>query len=90
MSYLELPFETRTSNDWSVIRATETDSLKLLKRTISDEKVPNVVGMGIRDALYILENLGLTVEIEGYGRVKRQSIKPGTRVHGQVIRLRLG
>lgn len=90
LSYLEVPFETRTSYDWSVIRATETDSLKLLKRTIPEEKVPNVVGMGIRDALYILENLGLNVEIEGYGRVKQQSIKPGTRVHGQTIRIRLG
>lgn len=90
LSYLKIPFETRTSNEWSVIRATEADSLKLLKRTISEEKVPNVVGMGIRDALYILENLGLNVEIQGYGRVKQQSIKPGTRVHGQTIRIRMG
>ena len=89
LSYLEVPFETRTSKEWSVIRATETDSLKLLRRSMPEEKVPNVVGMGLRDALYILENLGLNVEINGYGRVKRQSIKPGTRVHGQTIRLRL-
>ncbi|RMG82705.1 MAG: PASTA domain-containing protein [Bacteroidetes bacterium] len=90
LSYLKLPFETRTANEWSVIRATPSDSLKILKRTIPEDKVPNVVGMGIRDALYILENLGLKVEIRGYGRVKQQSIKPGTRVHGQTISLRLG
>lgn len=90
LSYLDLPFENTTPSKWAVIRATESDSLKLLQRTIKDNRVPNVVGMGLRDAIYILENLGLQVEIKGYGRVKQQSIKPGTKVRGQQIRIRLG
>ncbi len=90
LSYLEVPFENRSPSDWSVIRASESDSLKLYKRTLPEERVPNVVGMGLRDALYILENLGLKVETKGFGRVKQQSIKPGTTVHGQIIRIRLG
>jgi cell division protein FtsI (penicillin-binding protein 3) len=40
--------------------------------------VPNVIGMGVRDAVYLLEKKGLTVEIKGVGRVKKQSIPPGT------------
>ena len=90
LSYLDLPFENTTPSKWAVIRATESDSLKLLQRTIKENRVPNVVGMGLRDAIYILENLGLQVEIKGYGRVKQQSIKPGTKVRGQQIRIRLG
>jgi cell division protein FtsI (penicillin-binding protein 3) len=46
---------------------------------ISRKTVPDVRGMGARDAIYILENLGMIVSIEGYGRVMRQSIKPGTK-----------
>lgn len=90
LSYLDLPFENKSTKQWAVIRATESDSLKLLTRTIKENLVPNVVGMGLRDAIYILENLGLQVELKGYGRVKQQSIKPGTKVRGQKIRIRLG
>jgi cell division protein FtsI (penicillin-binding protein 3) len=45
--------------------------------------------MGLREALFVLENLGLKVEVDGYGKVTRQSIKPGTPVRGQTIRLYL-
>ena len=41
--------------------------------------VPNVLGMGLKDALYILENRGLHVRVQGNGMVKRQSLPPGTR-----------
>jgi cell division protein FtsI (penicillin-binding protein 3) len=41
--------------------------------------VPNVLGMGLKDALYVLENRGLRVRISGNGMVRRQSIPPGTR-----------
>ena len=41
-------------------------------------KVPNVMGMPGMDAVSILENLGLRVEIKGNGKVKKQSIAHGT------------
>ncbi len=52
--------------------------------------VPNVVGMGLKDALYILENRGLHVRIVGNGMVKRQSLRPGERYQrGNTIILEL-
>lgn len=42
--------------------------------------VPNVVGMGLDDALYLLEKSGLTVDIVGHGKVVKQSIAPNTTV----------
>ena len=52
--------------------------------------VPDVSGMGARDAVYKLENLGLKVDISGRGKVRRQSIAPHTRIHrGMRIRLEL-
>ncbi|NNE76082.1 MAG: PASTA domain-containing protein, partial [Pricia sp.] len=41
-------------------------------------KVPNVKGMSGMDAISILENLGLEVEVKGNGTVKKQSISQGT------------
>ena len=40
--------------------------------------VPNVKGMSGMDAISILENLGLEVEVKGNGKVKKQSISKGT------------
>ncbi|WP_323757806.1 penicillin-binding protein [Roseivirga sp.] len=53
--------------------------------------VPNVEGMTLRDALYILENKGLKVNVSGTGRVLRQSISRGKRiVKGTTINIELG
>ena len=86
---LEIDFTTRTKNEWSVVTS-KNDSLKLRRRTIPEKVVPNVIGMGLRDALYLLENKGLRVKIVGVGKVNKQSIIPGTRIRGQEIKLFLG
>lgn len=39
--------------------------------------VPDVSGMGARDAVYLLESRGVRVNITGRGTVKRQSLPPG-------------
>ena len=50
--------------------------------------VPDVSGMGARDAVFMLESRGLKTRIEGCGKVKEQSIMPGTIVKkGQVCKL---
>jgi cell division protein FtsI (penicillin-binding protein 3) len=60
-------------------------------RKIIENLVPNVTGMSLRDALYVLENAGLKVRFEGRGRVDSQSLSPGTRFYkGSSIYLRLG
>ncbi|WP_200974361.1 penicillin-binding protein [Echinicola sp. 20G] len=52
--------------------------------------VPDVSGMTLRDALYVLENKGLRVNYSGEGRVKRQSIQAGSNVpKGGTIRIEL-
>jgi len=44
-------------------------------------KVPNVRGMCGMDAIAILENLGIKVEVKGNGKVKKQSITHGTDIN---------
>lgn len=36
--------------------------------------VPDVTGMGLKDAVYLLENMGLKVDVAGRGRVVKQSL----------------
>ena len=52
----------------------------------SQGKVPNVRGLGAKDAVYMLEACGLNVRISGKGKVRTQSIQPGSVVRkGQTI-----
>lgn len=59
-------------------------------RTMSPGSMPDVRGMGFRDALYLLEQRGLRVEKKGNGQVHAQSIEPGSPVQkGESVRLEL-
>ena len=51
-------------------------------------KIPDVRGMGAKDAVYVLKKRGLKVNLQGVGSVKSQSIAPGGDVtKGQSIKL---
>ena len=59
---------------------------------ISIEKhiVPELKGMGAKDAMYLLGQLGLNVQISGRGKVISQNLLPGTTVRkGQSIKITL-
>lgn len=52
---------------------------------------PDVIGMTLRDAIYVLETCGYRVNITGSGRVKKQSVMPGRKVNnGDRITIELG
>jgi cell division protein FtsI (penicillin-binding protein 3) len=88
---LDIPTEDLGVNsDW-VITEKQKSAVRLHNRYITDNLVPDVVGMGAKDALYILENMGLRVIIRGRGAVTSQSIGPGNRIQkGDKIYLKLG
>jgi len=48
--------------------------------TYSEGVMPDVVGMGLREAMFMLENSGLRVNYTGKGRVAKQSPQPGVRI----------
>ena len=66
------------------------EKITLKDRKTIDNLVPNVVGMGAKDAVFLLENAGLKVNLTGKGTVIAQTINPGTRVvKGQTIAIQL-
>lgn len=75
--------------EWAVSRQ-EDRYVQLMGRKTIEHLVPNVVGMGAKDALYLLETAGLRVSLSGAGKVRSQSISPGNKVvKGQTISLTL-
>ena len=47
---------------------------------VKEKQMPNVKGMGLKDALQLLESMGLKVSVSGRGKVSSQSIAAGTRL----------
>ena len=52
--------------------------------------IPNVIGMGARDAVYQIEKRGVRVRLKGRGRVVKQSLEPGHAIKkGDICELQL-
>ena len=65
-------------------------NISLTPKNNDSEYVPNVIGMGAKDAVYLLEERGLKVTFSGIGKVSSQSIPHGSRIKkGQTIKLQL-
>ncbi|WP_118973460.1 penicillin-binding protein [Taibaiella koreensis] len=89
-----LGFTAPAAAGWNGIVNLQADSsgrYTLHKTAVVKDIVPDVNGMGLRDALFLLENSGLQVSISGNGKVVSQSVPAGNRiVKGQKIHIQLG
>jgi cell division protein FtsI (penicillin-binding protein 3) len=83
-----VPFKSEGNSRWSEVGESQRNMLvKSVK--YSKYSVPDVKGMGARDAVYLLENLGLKVEVEGYGKVIAQTVMQKPMSDSKIIRLTL-
>lgn len=90
----ELDIDTDTDSiesKWALSSVNpEENKIVLRDVTIREGLVPRVVGMGAKDAVYLMEQAGLRVSLSGIGRVVSQSIQPGQRASkGQTVLLTL-
>jgi cell division protein FtsI (penicillin-binding protein 3) len=65
-------------HDFASLNSSDS-SVQIKPLTISETQIPDVTGMGARDAVYLLENAGVKVQIKGKGLVKKQSLPAGTK-----------
>jgi cell division protein FtsI (penicillin-binding protein 3) len=82
--YLALKYKNKSGEDWVKVNPSET-AMQMAERKIKKSLVPDVTGMGARDAVFLLENAGLKVRVEGAGKVMRQSVSPGAKINGQHV-----
>ena len=65
-----------------------TNGVELTRMETSTGSVPNVKGMGAKDAVYLMEKCGLKVQLSGIGKVRSQSIPAGTKpIKGRTVKL---
>lgn len=59
----------------------ESDSTGLIAKEVypTEDSLVNVVNMGLRDAVYLLENQGYKVKFNGWGKVIAQTPQAGTK-----------
>lgn len=88
---LNFNFDIQGNPVWGVAEDSN-NSRVMLNRTplYRYNQIPNVVGMGARDAVYLVESRGVKVKMEGRGKVVEQSLEPGRIIkRGDVMRLKL-
>ena len=84
----------RTTGNWTTA-ATENspvwgraqqlqDGVQLDKNAAASDVMPDLRGMGARDAVFMLGKMGIAVELSGSGDVQKQSIPAGTALHGNM------
>ena len=89
MNKLNIRYVDSSKEKWTNPQESD-DRLVLTPQQITNNTIPNVVGMGAKDAVYALENIGLQVNLLGSGEVISQSIDEGEAVlKGQTITIQL-
>ena len=92
LSALKIPFKAPAiTNDEIGEAITDERQVQLSIRSNNLKQVPNVVGMGLRDAVYEIERRGMKAKAKGVGVVKRQSVVAGSEVvPHKVVTIELG
>ncbi|MCX6247733.1 MAG: penicillin-binding protein [Bacteroidetes bacterium] len=76
--------------EWAV-PVSNNSLVMLLPSSHYQGTMPDVTGMGVKDAVFLLEQMGLKVVLNGKGNVIRQSISPGRMyLKGSIVLLDLG
>ena len=80
-----------TGNEWVTASYSAEDGKYIVQPVEFDSlRVPDVRGMNITDAVYLIENMGWNIAFDGYGKVTQQSVKAGDTLQpGGLITLTL-
>ena len=93
---LNIPYKkSNAEGNW--ITNNKSDSTKITLQNVDIESqlkkglIPNLEGLSAKDALFLLENNGLHVKLQGFGAIRKQSLEAGTKFYkGSQIVLTLG
>lgn len=88
---LRLPFTDSTTrlDEWTEMSGKDA-VVTLNRKAMEKNTMPQLKGMGLKDVVYLCENMGLKVNARGKGKVAEQSIPPGQAVvKGQLINVAL-
>ena len=91
MNTLHIPIKesSATNSDWiSVYKNGAIPATA--EKAVPTDVMPSLQGMGLKDAVYLCENMGLKVKVKGTGKVTAQSVSSGNKISkGQVVNIEL-
>lgn len=84
-----LNYQLPDTNDdgWGKLILASSGKTNILRQSTSDNTIPDLTGLPLRDALYLMENKGFKVVYKGVGKVVNQAI--GTTANQKTITLTL-
>ena len=93
--YVLNQLDVKTNNNWGgsytegnpIWGKAQKESKRVILSQMKTNKtiVPDVTGMGARDAVYLLESIGVKTKLRGRGKVRSQSIYAGTAVRQGMV-----
>ena len=89
LKHLKLPVLQQLGDEW-VKTTVKPGRVEISERKNAKNAIPNVVGLVAKDAVYLIENCGMNVKLNGFGKVVKQSQDPGKPIYrGGLIELTL-
>lgn len=86
---LRIPYAIAEEGEW-LYAERKKHGIVFKKRNPVKEIVPNLTGMSAKDAVFLIESMGMSAYVIGYGKVTKQSIPPGASLFkGGIIELTL-
>jgi cell division protein FtsI (penicillin-binding protein 3) len=87
--YLKVPATSTSHSEWMKSNVQDT-VVELQPMPLSIKRMPNLIGMGAKDAVFLLEKMGLRVQVVGKGKIVHQSIAFGMNYRkGSAVRIEL-
>ncbi|MFO8130069.1 MAG: PASTA domain-containing protein, partial [Bacteroidales bacterium] len=87
---LNIPIDSASYHTPWIVTKQNGQALQFLPRIERKTRVPNLLGMTARDAVYLIEKKGMQAVVEGRGFVVSQSMKAGTQAKkGKAITIKL-
>lgn len=90
MASLKMPISDSAYNASYTTVYGDQRNMIAINKMVDDKTMPELKGMGLKDAVYICENMGLRLNVKGKGKVELQSILAGQTINkGQLVQLEL-
>ncbi|MBO6057801.1 MAG: transpeptidase family protein [Bacteroidales bacterium] len=82
--------DAELNSEWVKVTHSVNGGVAMKSVELDDETVPDLTGMNVMDAVYLIESMGWKVSFSGRGLVESQSVKAGTTLDkGKTITLKL-
>lgn len=82
--------DAELNSEWVKVTHSVNGGVAMKSVELDDETVPDLTGMNVMDAVYLIESMGWKVSFSGRGLVESQSVKAGTKLEkGKTISLKL-